>query len=168
MPLNAAAIPHADLPGLLAEANRLLSARTAGGLDGLGAFDWEVERETWRQRYEAALPALTSPCGAVVTIVEELRAGQDPNELPAVLVPTRVEINGVPLLLTEEGPVVEKIETGFDATDPVSRAAGPVIVSMRMFARRVLIDAREQEVVDGGDGSAAGVAELEPEGSPAG
>ncbi len=145
-------VPYADVPALLAEADRLLEWMSRG--NDADAFERTVDVERWRQAYEAALPALTRPHGAVVTIVEELRAGHDPDEYPAVTVPNLVELNGIPLMVTQEGPVVERMETA---------DTGPVRVTLTLLARRVLVDARPAEPqteVGSGDGSAAGVAEL--------
>lgn len=138
-PAEVPAPPYADVPALLARANQLIS----GPLDPAGQNPtWLADALQWRDDYAAALPALQHPHGAVLTIVEELRRGEDPDDGVGVLVPTRAEINGMPLLITEDGPVIEKI----DLRPGSPRAAA---VTITMFARRVTIDGRPKRMTAG-------------------
>lgn len=72
--------------------------------------------------------------GAVVEIVERapanIIAGIDDSH--GIITPNQVRINGMPLMVAEGGPVVERIE---------SPSGDPVLVTLTLFARRVVIDA---------------------------
>ncbi len=127
--------PYADVPALLARAEELFSRTLDPQPPSADPGNWLVDAGRWRADYAAARPALQSPRGAVITIVEELRPGADINDAAGVLIPTRVEINGIPLLVTEEGPIIDKIDTRSDANNSAT-------VTLTMFARRVLVDAR--------------------------
>ncbi len=150
-------LPYADLPALLRDAEGLIAAALDVHVDETSRTDvagliprWEDTARRWRDRYNAAAPALNRPHGAVVDVIEVLHPGEDPDEYPAITVPTEVRINGVPMLLTESGPVVHEIDMG---TETGSMKRNATRVTMTLLCRRVLVDARPGSA----PGSAAGV-----------
>jgi hypothetical protein len=126
--------PYANIPDLLHRAAALLAA--ADPAVGVPTDQWTDDQSKWLGDYGAALPAFTHPHGAVIDIVEDhLRADDyDPNKEPAILAPNRVSINGIPLRITQEGPVVERIDLRIGKQDAA-------VIAMRVFARRIRIDA---------------------------
>ncbi len=147
--------PYADLPALLRDAEGLISAaldvnadesalvRRAGDIAHITGR-WQDTARAWRNRYNAAVPALTRPHGAVVDIIENLSKSQDPNEHPAITVPTKIRINGMPLLHTEHGPVVEEIDMRPDTHGRSGWSAA--VVHLKLFCRRIRIDAETEPV----------------------
>ncbi len=138
--------PYADLPALLRAAEGLIAAALDVHVEETRRTDaaalvtrWDDTARAWRDRYNAAVPALTRPHGAVVDIIENLSNSQDPNEYPAITVPSEVSINGIPLLHTEEGPVVEEIDMRPDRYGRTGWSAA--VVHLKVLCRRIRIDA---------------------------
>lgn len=131
--------PYADLPDLLESAHGIIASAASAGI--AFADEWNTAQEAWLAQYAAALPALQRPHGAVIDVIEEIAPPRDPalepldpNAAPAVTVPNRIYINGIPLLISDHGPVIERIDTSPDNH-------GAVLVTMHVMARRVRIDA---------------------------
>lgn len=143
--------PHADIPALLARASHLLeiAATNAETSDRSQPSQWVDDVERWHTDYQNALPALTRPYGAVVDIYEHLRPGDDPDASPGLLIPDEVCINGIPLLLTEEGPIIEQI----DMSPPADGRVRAAKVTLTLYARRVRIDAKPTCRDTDGDGN---------------
>jgi hypothetical protein len=125
--------------GIIANAARFVEDAGPGWV--LERGQWLEGAGKWRTAwFERMAETSGPPRGAVVEILERLRPGVDPDEPPALIVPDEVRVNGVPLLVSVDGPVVERIDCG------EHREPGVVRVTLTLFARRVLIDAVPAEV----------------------
>ncbi len=136
--------PYADVPALLARAAAIIGRNTDTATDNAtDNSEVLVDSRHWLDDYAAALPALTAPAGAVITIVETMHRHDDPNDGLGILVPNKVTINGMPLLLTDEGPVIKNI----GPIDPRIHTRNAATITMTMFARRIVVDAERPTTI---------------------
>lgn len=108
---------------------------------------WTAAAERWRDRFHdaAVYDRPGRPRGALVEVIERYDpVREDPTGpgTPGVLIPNEIRLNGVPLLITEDGPVVHAVNiarrTPAEDTPPDDRDTGECLVTMTVLARRVV------------------------------
>lgn len=145
---------YADIPDLLERARDLIASEvwddfSFGEIQIGVARELAAARQEWLSAYAAALPALQQPHGAVIDIIEDVKDRADvpdylrhnPNASPAITVPNRISINGIPLMVTADGPVIERIAMNVDGRDAA-------VVTLKVFARRIRVDAERKPLGD--------------------